>query len=81
MIRSLQERSRRLYNFNVYNKYKFELPDNTGTALNYKGMIVCVLLLSLAHDSLLFKNIGKDIEEGIIRIYNSSKMQIFIVYD
>ena len=58
-----------------------ELPDNTGTALNYKGMIVCILLLSLAHDSLLFKNIGKDIEEGIICIYNSTKMQIFIVYD
>lgn len=26
--------------FNVYNSYKFETPDNMGTGLNYKGMVV-----------------------------------------
>lgn len=58
--------------FNAYNSYKFETPDNTGTGSNYKGMIVYDLavlfttaLPALAHDLLLFKNLGKDIEAGI----------------
>lgn len=74
--------------FNSYNSYTFETPDNTGTGSNYKGMLVYDLavlfstaLPALAHDSLLFKNLGKDAEDGIIRIYNSTKKQIFIAYD
>ena len=74
--------------FNSYNSYKFETPDNTGTGSNYKGMIVYDLavlfttaLPALSHDSLLFKNLGKDIEDGIIKIYNSTSKQIFIAYD
>ena len=74
--------------FNAYNSYKFETPDNTGTGSNFKGMIVYDLavlfttaLPALAHDSLLFKNLGKDVEDGIFRIYNSTKKQIFIAYD
>jgi hypothetical protein len=38
-------------------------------------------LPALSHDSLLFKNLGKDIEDGIIKIYNSTSKQIFIAYD
>ena len=60
----------------------------TATDSNYKGMIVYDLavlftsaLPALAHDSLLFKNLGKDIEDGIIKIYNSTSKQIFIAYD
>lgn len=74
--------------FNSYNSYTFETPDNTGTGSNYKGMLVYDLavlyttdLPALAHDSLLFKNLGKDAEDGIIRIYSSTKKQIFIAYD
>ena len=74
--------------FNSYNSYKFETPDNTGTGSNYKGMIVYDLavlfttaLPALSHDSLLFKNLGKDIEDGIIKIYNSTSKQILIAYD
>ena len=74
--------------FNAYNSYKFETPDNTGTGSNYKGMIVYDLavlfstaLPALAHDSLLFKNLGKDAEDGIIRIYTSTTKQIFIAFD
>lgn len=74
--------------FNAYNSYRFETPDNTGTGSNYKGMIVYDLavlfstaLPAIAHDSLLFKNLGKDVEDGIIKIYNSTKKQIFISYD
>lgn len=74
--------------FNAYNSYKFETPDNTGTGSNYKGMIVYDLavlfttaLPAIAHDSLLFKNLGKDVEDGIVRIYNSTNKQVFIAYD
>lgn len=74
--------------FYAYNSCKFETPDNTGTGSNYKGMLIYDLavlfstaLPALAHDSLLFKNLGKDIEDGIFRIYNSTRKQIFIAYD
>lgn len=74
--------------FDKYDKYKFETPDDTGTGSNFKGMIVydlavlsCTSLPSLAHDSLLFKNLGKDIEDGIISIYDNQDKQIFISYD
>ncbi len=74
--------------FNSYNSYTFKTPDNTGTGSNYKGMLVYDLavlfstaLPALAHDSLLFKNLGKDAEDGIIRIYTSTQKQIFIAYD
>lgn len=61
---------------------------DTGTGLNYKGMIVYDLAMlfstalpALAHDSLLFKNLEKNVEDGIIKIYNSTKKQVFIAYD
>ena len=74
--------------FNKHDSYKFETPDDTGTGSNFKGMIVydlaillCTNLPALAHDSLLFKNLEKDVEDGIIRIYDSTDKQVFIAYD
>lgn len=74
--------------FNAYNSYKFETPDNTGTGSNYKGMLIYDLAMlfttnlpALAHDSLLFTNLGKDAVDGIMQIYNSCDKQIFISYD
>lgn len=74
--------------FNKYDNYKFETPDDTGTGSNFKGMIVydlailfCTALPALAHDSLLFKNLEKDVEDGLIRIYDSTDKQVFIAYD
>lgn len=74
--------------FNRYDSYKFETPKDTGTGSNYKGMIVYDLAIlfttalpALAHDSLLFKNLEKNVEDGIIRIYDSTKKQVFIAYD
>lgn len=74
--------------FKSHNSYDFETPKDTGTGSNYKGMIVYDLsilfttaLPAIAHDSLLFKNLEKDVEDGIIKIYNSSEKQIFIAYD
>lgn len=74
--------------FNKHDSYRFETPDDTGTGSNYKGMIVfdlavlfCSALPALAHDSLLFKNLEKDVEDGLIRVYDSTDKQIFIAYD
>ncbi|RSJ78137.1 hypothetical protein D8796_08405 [Streptococcus cristatus] len=74
--------------FNRYDSYKFETPMDTGTVSNYKGMIVYDLAMlfstalpALAHDSLLFKNLEKNVEDGIIKIYNSTKKQVPIAYD
>lgn len=77
--------------FNAYNSYKFETPDNTGTGSNFKGMIIYDLavlfttaLPAIAHDSLLFANLSKDIVDGIVKIYmstDSTNKQIFISFD
>lgn len=74
--------------FKSHNSYDFKTPKDTGTGSNYKGMIVYDLsilfttaLPAIAHDSLLFKNLEKDVEDGIIKIYNTSNKQIFIAYD
>lgn len=74
--------------FNKHDSYRFETPDDTGTGSNFKGMIVYDLavffttaLPAIAHDSLVFKNLEKDVEDGIMRIYASSKKQVFISYD
>lgn len=75
--------------FSNYNSYVFETPDDTGTGSNFKGMIVYDLAIlqstnlpAIAHDSLLFKNLGKIVEDGIVRIYNTiDDKQIFIAYD
>lgn len=74
--------------FNKYDSYKFETPDDTGIGSNFKGMIVydlavllCTVLPAIAHDSLLFKNLEKNVEDGIIRIYDSTNKQVFIAYD
>lgn len=74
--------------FIKHDSYKFETPDDTGTGSNYKGMLVYDLavffttaLPAIAHDSLVFKNLEKDVEDGIMRIYASSKKQVFISYD
>ena len=73
--------------FNKYDSYKFETPDDTGTGSNYKGMIVYDLavlfstaLPAIAHDSLVFKNLEKDVEDGVMRIYASTTTSI-IPYD
>ena len=50
------------------------------------AVLFTTVLPALAHDSLLFKNLGKDAEDGIFRIYarvasELPRRQIFIAYD
>ena len=74
--------------FNEYNSYRFETPDDTGTGSNYKGLVIYDLavlhttaLPAIAHDSLILKNIGDGVIDGIMKIYEQSKKQIFIAFD
>ncbi|MCC8135368.1 MAG: DUF2326 domain-containing protein [Ruminococcus sp.] len=74
--------------FNSYNSYKFETPDDTGTGSNFKSMVIYDLsvlfttaLPAIAHDSLILKNISDGSVDGIMKIYESSKKQIFIAFD
>jgi len=74
--------------FNEYNSYHFETPDDTGTGSNYKGMVIYDLavlfttaLPAIAHDSLILKNISDVAIDGIMKIYERSKKQVFIAFD
>lgn len=74
--------------FNSYNSYKFETPDDTGTGSNFKSMVIYDLsvlfttaLPAIAHDSLILKNISDGSVDGIMKIYETSKKQIFIAFD
>ncbi len=74
--------------FRGYNSYIFETPDDYGTDSNYKGKVIydlevlnCTVLLAIAHDSLILKNISDKAINSIMRIYARSKKQKFIAFD
>lgn len=69
-------------------KYEFYTPDDTGTGTSFKSLILFDLsvlkhskLPAIAHDSLLFKNIGDEPVEEIIKLYTTFQKQIFIAFD
>lgn len=75
---------------NLHNgkKYTFSTPDDTGTGTSYKSLIVFDLsilkltpLPAIAHDSLIFKNIGDGPIDRIMELYMQSNKQIFIAFD
>ncbi len=73
---------------NEYNSYQFETPADTGTGSNYKGLVLYDLavlsltaLPAIAHDSLILKNVSDGSIDGIMKIYERSKKQIFIAFD
>lgn len=70
------------------NGYLFFTPDDTGTGIAYKGLVVfdlAVLNLTklpiLVHDSVVLKQISDDAIERIIELYSSSGKQIIIALD
>lgn len=74
--------------FRGYNSYEFETPADTGTGSNYKGLVVYDLAIlyitalpAIAHDSLILKNIGDGVINGIMKLYAASKKQVFIAFD
>lgn len=68
--------------------YTFQTPNDTGTGIAYKGLIVfdlAILSLTslpiLVHDSLLLKQISDDAVENILDQYASYNKQVFIAFD
>lgn len=70
------------------NGYIFFTPDDTGTGIAYKGLVVydlAVLGLTklpiLVHDSVVLKQISDDAIERIIKLYSSCGKQVIIALD
>lgn len=70
------------------NGYHFFTPDDTGTGIAYKGLVVydlAVLGLTklpiLVHDSVVLKQISDDAIERIIELYSSCGKQVIIALD
>lgn len=68
--------------------YTFFTPDDTGTGIAYKGMVVydlAILSLTqlpiLVHDSVVLKQISDDAIERILQLYKSIGKQIIISLD
>lgn len=68
--------------------YIFFTPDDTGTGIAYKGLVVydlAVLGLTrlpvLVHDSVVLKQISDDAIERIIELYSASGKQVIIALD
>ena len=68
--------------------YDFFTPDDTGTGIAYKGLVVydlAVLNLTklpiLVHDSVVLKQISDDAIEKIVELYSTSGKQIIIALD
>lgn len=68
--------------------YKFFTPDDTGTGIAYKGLVVydlAVLNLTklpiLVHDSVVLKQISDDAIEKIIELYSTCGKQVIIALD
>lgn len=70
------------------NGYIFFTPDDTGTGIAYKGLVVydlAVLKLTklpiLVHDSVVLKQISDDAIERIVGLYSSCGKQVIIALD
>ena len=70
------------------NSYSFFTPDDTGTGIAYKGLIVfdlTVLKLTrlpiIVHDSIVLKQISDGAIEKILELYENIGKQIFIALD
>lgn len=70
------------------NGYNFFTPDDTGTGIAYKGLVVfdlAVLNLTklpiLVHDSVVLKQISDDAIERIVELYSSCGKQVIIALD
>lgn len=70
------------------NSYTFYTPDDGGTGMRYKGLILFDLavlqtnnLPFLVHDSVLLLQIENEVVERILDYYSKSSKQIFIAFD
>lgn len=68
--------------------YDFFTPDDTGTGIAYKGLVVydlavlnLTMLPILVHDSIVLKQISDDAIEKIIELYSTCGKQVIIALD
>lgn len=74
---------------NAFNSYDFEMPRDTGTGTNHRGMIMYDLAIAqnttlpaIAHDSIMFDSMSRTDLSNLIRVYNDQvEKQIFIAVD
>lgn len=69
-------------------RYRYYTPDDDGTGSAWKALILfdyvilqSTALPSLAHDSLMLKNIEDPVIDAIIHLYAQSQKQIFLAFD
>ena len=74
--------------FKSKSKYDFTTPRDDGTGTAYKSLILLDLsilkltsLPIIGHDSSIFKNIGDEPIDKIMKLYSQSEKQIFIALD
>ena len=77
-----------IINVESANSYTFFTPDDGGTGMRYKGLILFDLavlqssdLPFLVHDSVLLLQIENEVVERILDYYSKSPKQIFIAFD
>ena len=68
--------------------YSFEVFEDTGTGTAYFGLVLfdmavfrATILPTIAHDSVLFKNISNDSVANLVRLYATIQKQSFIALD
>lgn len=86
----IYERQRKapVLKFKSNKSYKFSTPDDSGTGTNFKSLAIFDLsvlktsaLPAIAHDSLMFKNMGDEPINNLMKLYSEFDKQIFIAFD
>lgn len=74
--------------FNGFSSYEYSTPNDQGTGTEFKSLLLfdlVVLKLTMLpfaiEDSMLFKNLWDEPVEGLFRLYDESKKQVFIAID
>ncbi len=84
----LEERIPPYLNLKDFSHYSYKTPNDKGTGTEYKSLILFDLTILdltflpfIINDSMLFKNIWDEPVEGLFKLYNKAKKQIFIAID
>lgn len=82
------QKSSPVMNISSISKYNFEVPNDSGTGTNFRGLVIFDLALLeltflplLVHDSLIFKQVEDNAIENILNVYKTMNKQTFIAFD
>lgn len=75
-----KQRKAPVLKFNSNKSYEFSTPDDSGTGTNFKSLVIFDLsvletsaLSAIAHDSLIFKNMGDEPIDNLMKLYSEFK--------